>query len=123
MKMLRVIHSVNSAHAMDVVSTFCGAHSVPVGMTADEATEDVVAVQIPELVVREQTRATAKPARLKPPPPPPPTPPTPPASATPHLTIRSPTLPLPTLAYPTFFTPMRHFVALKYTLPPTSRLC
>lgn len=63
MKMLRVIHSVNSAHAMDVVSTFCGAHSVPVGMTADEATEDVVAVQIPELV-RQRAAGAIDPANI-----------------------------------------------------------
>ena len=52
MKMLRVIHRANAAHPIDIVPTFCGAHSIPQGKTAEEATVDVIDVQIPELVVR-----------------------------------------------------------------------
>jgi len=47
--MLRVIHNVNGHHAVDVVSTYCGAHSVPKGSTAAEATKDIVEKQIPAL--------------------------------------------------------------------------
>jgi imidazolonepropionase len=57
MKMLRVIHAVNSRHPMDIVGTYCGAHSVPAGMTADTATEDVIERQLPELAVSPRARA------------------------------------------------------------------
>ncbi len=58
MKMLRVIHKTNAVHAIDIVSTYCGAHSIPVGKTADEATADVIEVQLPELVVRDSPECT-----------------------------------------------------------------
>lgn len=47
LKMLRVLHSAASRHAMHIVSNFCGAHSVPKGSNAEEATKDVVERQIP----------------------------------------------------------------------------
>lgn len=49
MKLLRVLHRANTAHPVDVVSSFLGAHSVPKGSTAEEATVDVVERQLPEL--------------------------------------------------------------------------
>ena len=54
MKMLKVAHAAGSSHAIDIVSTYCGAHSVPTGSTPEQATEDVITVQIPELVVSVQ---------------------------------------------------------------------
>lgn len=50
MKMLRVITNVNKRHPVRLEATFCGAHSVPEGHTAESMTEDVVAGQLPELV-------------------------------------------------------------------------
>jgi imidazolonepropionase len=47
-KMLRVLHS--SAHPVEIVSNYLGGHSVPDGMTAAEATDDIVNKQIPALV-------------------------------------------------------------------------
>ena len=47
LKMLRVVHAVGRTHPVKLVSTFLGAHAVPKGKTADEATEDVVRVMIP----------------------------------------------------------------------------
>lgn len=52
MKMLRVIHRASSVHPMGIVGTFCGAHALPPGITAEAATDDVINVQLPELVVR-----------------------------------------------------------------------
>jgi len=52
MKMLEVLHEVDQVHPVDVVSTYLGAHSVPKGKTAAEATMDIVQRQIPELVKR-----------------------------------------------------------------------
>eukprot|EP00494_Astrolonche_serrata_P030694 UN30962 len=46
-KMLRVIEKVSKSHALDVVSTYLGAHSIPKGKTAIEATKDIVENQIP----------------------------------------------------------------------------
>jgi hypothetical protein len=54
MKMLATAHAAAAAHAIGVVSTYCGAHAVPPGSTADAMTEDVVSVQLPELAVRVQ---------------------------------------------------------------------
>ena len=55
MKMLAVAHAAREAHAIGVVSTYCGAHAVPIGSTADAMTEDVVSVHLPELAVRGRT--------------------------------------------------------------------
>jgi len=52
MKMLEVLHEANAIHPIDVISTYLGAHSVPKGKTAEEATKDIVESQIPELVRR-----------------------------------------------------------------------
>eukprot|EP01129_Flabellula_baltica_P009413 TRINITY_DN3842_c0_g1_i1.p1 TRINITY_DN3842_c0_g1~~TRINITY_DN3842_c0_g1_i1.p1 ORF type:complete len:422 (+),score=101.73 TRINITY_DN3842_c0_g1_i1:1-1266(+) len=50
MKQLKVLHWGNENHDMDLVSNYLAAHSVPPGMTAGEATDDIVNNQIPELV-------------------------------------------------------------------------
>ncbi len=49
MKLLRVLHQAQQEHAVDLVASFCGAHSVPKGMTADEAATAIVEQQLPEL--------------------------------------------------------------------------
>ena len=59
LKMLRVLHQGNQQHPVDVVSTFCGAHSVSKGCTAEEATEDVINVQIPAVVASNQRGDTS----------------------------------------------------------------
>jgi len=50
LKMLKVIHAVAKRHPIHIVSNYCGAHSVPKGLTAVEATKDIVENQIPALV-------------------------------------------------------------------------
>jgi imidazolonepropionase len=54
LKMLRVLHEVNRVHPIDVVSNFCGAHSVPKGSTAAQAAADVIDVQLPALKLATQ---------------------------------------------------------------------
>ncbi|KAL4235427.1 putative imidazolonepropionase [Mactra antiquata] len=49
MKMLRVIEKAKQTMAIGISSTYCGAHAVPKGSTAEEATKDVLNNQIPEL--------------------------------------------------------------------------
>ncbi|XP_015780717.1 PREDICTED: probable imidazolonepropionase [Acropora digitifera] len=49
MKMLRVIERAKKDLPIEISSTFCGAHSVPKGSTAEEATNDVINCQIPKL--------------------------------------------------------------------------
>jgi imidazolonepropionase len=49
MKLLRVLHQVKQKSAVEIVSTYLGAHSVPKGSTAEAATEDIVHRQIPKL--------------------------------------------------------------------------
>ncbi|XP_022109706.1 probable imidazolonepropionase [Acanthaster planci] len=49
MKMLRVLERARRELPIEISSTFCGAHSVPIGQTAEEATEDVINKQLPEL--------------------------------------------------------------------------
>jgi len=48
-KMLKVIKQAKSKHALEIVSNYLGAHSIPKGMKEDEATEDVIKNQIPAL--------------------------------------------------------------------------
>ncbi|MES1913971.1 MAG: hypothetical protein MHM6MM_006112 [Cercozoa sp. M6MM] len=55
LRMLRVIDRVAREHEADIVSNFCGAHSVPKGMTASDAADDVIA-QLTQ--VKEDTGAT-----------------------------------------------------------------
>jgi hypothetical protein len=40
-----------STHPVELIPTFLGAHSVPKGKTADEATYDILNNQLPELKV------------------------------------------------------------------------
>ncbi|XP_059489697.1 probable imidazolonepropionase [Neocloeon triangulifer] len=48
-RLLKVIESVRGKTAVDISSTYCGAHAVPKGLTAEEATIDILERQIPEL--------------------------------------------------------------------------
>ncbi|XP_040579397.1 probable imidazolonepropionase [Lepeophtheirus salmonis] len=50
MKMLRVIENGRKFVPIEISSTFCGAHSVPKGMTPEEATENVITKQIPAVL-------------------------------------------------------------------------
>lgn len=52
MKMLQVLHEANKEHPIEIISTFLGAHSIPKGSTAAEATEDVINKQLPALLVQ-----------------------------------------------------------------------
>ncbi|XP_019625373.1 PREDICTED: probable imidazolonepropionase [Branchiostoma belcheri] len=49
MKMLRVIQRAKRELPIEISSTFCGAHSVPRGSTMEQATDDVINVQLPRL--------------------------------------------------------------------------
>ncbi|OQS01046.1 metalloprotease family M38 [Achlya hypogyna] len=49
-KMLKVLHKASQEHAIDLVATYLGGHSVPEGMTAAEATVDIVRNQIPAIL-------------------------------------------------------------------------
>ncbi|XP_077981579.1 putative imidazolonepropionase [Glandiceps talaboti] len=49
-KMLKVIQRAKRELPIEISATFCGAHSIPKGMTADEATDDVINVQLPQVV-------------------------------------------------------------------------
>ncbi|KAL6054226.1 putative imidazolonepropionase [Balamuthia mandrillaris] len=49
MKMLKVLHKAKSQVPVELVTTFLGAHSVPKGKTAAEATEDILHNQLPAL--------------------------------------------------------------------------
>jgi imidazolonepropionase len=58
MKLLRVMHRRNvRAHAVELAPTFLGAHSVPAGSTAAQATADIVDRQIPALVALRDSDA------------------------------------------------------------------
>lgn len=57
LKMLRVIESASRVHPVELVATFCGAHSVPKGATAAEATQDVIAVQLPAIMAAKNSTA------------------------------------------------------------------
>ncbi|KAK2571477.1 putative imidazolonepropionase [Acropora cervicornis] len=59
MKMLRVIERAKKDLPIEISSTFCGAHSVPKGSSAEEATNNVINYQIPklqELIQSQQLR-------------------------------------------------------------------
>lgn len=49
LKMLRVLHDAKKSHPVEIVANFLGGHSVPDGMSAAEATEDIVNNQIPAI--------------------------------------------------------------------------
>lgn len=49
LKMLEVIEKARSTLPINISSTYCGAHAVPKGKTVDEATEDILQVQLPRL--------------------------------------------------------------------------
>jgi len=50
-KMLRVIHRAKKElkETIDISCTYCGAHSIPKGKTMEEATDDVINNQIPQI--------------------------------------------------------------------------
>lgn len=48
-KMLTALEEARQTLPIEISSTFLGAHSVPKGLTAEEATEDVIRVQLPEI--------------------------------------------------------------------------
>ncbi|CAH1783272.1 unnamed protein product [Owenia fusiformis] len=48
-KMLQVIERAKRKVPIDISSTYCGAHAVPKGSSASEATKDVIDVQIPRI--------------------------------------------------------------------------
>ncbi|KAI6651661.1 Imidazolonepropionase [Oopsacas minuta] len=48
-KMLEVIESGKSAQPIEISSTYCGAHTIPKSMSLQEASNDVIANQIPAL--------------------------------------------------------------------------
>ncbi|KAF0689400.1 Aste57867_19162 [Aphanomyces stellatus] len=50
LKMLKVIETAAKSHPIGIVATYLGGHSVPDGMTAAEATVDIVQKQIPALI-------------------------------------------------------------------------
>ncbi|KAJ0056989.1 hypothetical protein NL108_000821, partial [Boleophthalmus pectinirostris] len=49
LKMLEVIEKARRTLPVNISSTYCGAHAVPKGKTVDEATEDILQVQLPKL--------------------------------------------------------------------------
>ncbi|XP_059165218.1 probable imidazolonepropionase [Physella acuta] len=48
-KMLRVLDQARRREKIDVSSTYCGAHAVPVGKSAQEATDDIISHHIPHI--------------------------------------------------------------------------
>ncbi|KAK5849022.1 hypothetical protein PBY51_008697 [Eleginops maclovinus] len=55
LKMLQVIEEARRTLPINISSTYCGAHAVPKGKTVEEATEDILQVQLPKL--KEQMSA------------------------------------------------------------------
>uniref|UniRef100_A0A8C2ENL2 Probable imidazolonepropionase n=1 Tax=Cyprinus carpio TaxID=7962 RepID=A0A8C2ENL2_CYPCA len=49
LKMLRVINSARNSLPIGISATYCGAHAVPKGKTMEEATQDIMAVQLPKI--------------------------------------------------------------------------
>nr|CAH0099608.1 unnamed protein product [Daphnia galeata] len=49
-KMLRVLERAKRELPIDISSTFCGAHAVPKNQTAEEATQNVLTRQLPEVM-------------------------------------------------------------------------
>ncbi|XP_061839651.1 probable imidazolonepropionase [Nerophis lumbriciformis] len=52
LKMLEVMEEARRKVAINISSTYCGAHAVPKGKSVEEATEDILKVQLPELKAR-----------------------------------------------------------------------
>jgi len=50
MKMLQVLHETNKTHPLEIISTYLGAHSIPKGSNAEDATKDIIENQIPQLI-------------------------------------------------------------------------
>ncbi|NXN07874.1 HUTI imidazolonepropionase, partial [Indicator maculatus] len=55
LKMLRVIQCAQRSMEIGISSTYCGAHSVPKGKTAAEATDDIVNNHLPKLTELQQS--------------------------------------------------------------------
>jgi imidazolonepropionase len=45
----KVLHQVGKTHPITISATYLGAHAIPKGMTEDQATEDIIQHQLPEL--------------------------------------------------------------------------
>nr|XP_057923381.1 probable imidazolonepropionase [Doryrhamphus excisus] len=52
LKMLEVIEEARRTVPINISSTYCGAHAVPKGKSVEEATEDILKVQLPKLKER-----------------------------------------------------------------------
>ncbi|TRY64680.1 hypothetical protein DNTS_006388 [Danionella cerebrum] len=48
-KMLRVIDSARKSLPVGISATYCGAHAVPRGKTMEQATEDILTIQLPKI--------------------------------------------------------------------------
>ncbi len=49
--LLQILHKAKACTPIEIVANYLGAHSVPKGLTAEEATEDILNNQIPVLKV------------------------------------------------------------------------
>ncbi|KAK2728081.1 probable imidazolonepropionase [Artemia franciscana] len=56
-KMLKVIEKAKNCLPLSISSTFCGAHAVPKGKTASEATKDIIENQLPEVIRLRNSKA------------------------------------------------------------------
>ena len=54
-KMLKVLKQAKTKQPIEIVSNFCGAHSIPKGMGEKEATKDLIEVQLPAIEVFKST--------------------------------------------------------------------
>lgn len=54
LKMLRVLHRAQKLHKIDLVSNFCGAHSLPENMNQAEATQFVIEKQLPAVIAAKK---------------------------------------------------------------------
>lgn len=48
-RLLKIIERAKSELPIEISSTYCGAHAVPIGKTSEEATQDIINNQIPEI--------------------------------------------------------------------------
>jgi len=54
LKMLQVLHNLDRTHPIDIVSNYCGAHSVPAGLTAAAYTEALISEQLPAIMAEKK---------------------------------------------------------------------
>ncbi len=54
-KMLKVIHEAKGKQPIDIVANYCGAHSVPKGVTEKDAAKNIIEEFLPEIIkLKEQ---------------------------------------------------------------------